>query len=122
MFKRERERRIAELQTKVQRIALEEQLEREQPQSGTVPDIVANRMLRRVTVFFGIPVLAGITIFIASYVYAKYFDQQLPPTIIAYATQVPFALGLVGITYGILSASWDAVSARSALLSPRHCT
>eukprot|EP00607_Mallomonas_marina_P002382 CAMPEP_0182428812 /NCGR_PEP_ID=MMETSP1167-20130531/23818_1 /TAXON_ID=2988 /ORGANISM="Mallomonas Sp, Strain CCMP3275" /LENGTH=74 /DNA_ID=CAMNT_0024611933 /DNA_START=551 /DNA_END=775 /DNA_ORIENTATION=- len=27
--------------------------------------------------------------------------------IVAYATQLPFILGLVGITYGILSSSWD---------------
>jgi hypothetical protein len=117
MFKRDRERRLAELQAKVQRIATEEQLEREQPQSGTVPEAVANRMLRRIAVFFGIPVLAGITVFIASYIYAKQYDQQLPPTVLAYATQLPFGLGLAGITYGILSASWDTVSVPYAVLT-----
>jgi hypothetical protein len=41
----------------------------------------------------------------------------VPPAIIAYATQVPFILGLVGITYGILSSSWDEVGVFSVGLA-----
>ena len=43
----------------------------------------------------------------AAFFYSKKYDVVIQPSIVAYATQLPFVLGLVGITYGILSASWD---------------
>lgn len=60
--------------------------------------------------FFGIPVFGGLSIFVGAFFYFKKYDVVVPPTIIAYATQVPFVLGLVGISYAILSSSWDYVS------------
>ena len=69
--------------------------------------IVANRMLNRMIVFFGAPVFGGLTIFVGAFFYSKKYDIVIPPSIIAYATQAPFVLGLLGITYSILSSSWD---------------
>jgi hypothetical protein len=46
-------------------------------------------------IFFlvGIPVFGGLAIFVAAFFYSKKYDVVVPPTIIAYATQVPFILG-----------------------------
>jgi len=64
-------------------------------------------MLNRMIVFFGVPVFGGLAIFVGAFFYSKKYDLVVPPSIIAYATQAPFVLGLVGITYSILSSSWD---------------
>ena len=58
-------------------------------------------------VSLGVPVFGGLAIFVGAFFYSKKYDVVIQPSIIAYATQLPFVLGLVGITYGILSASWD---------------
>lgn len=51
--------------------------------------------------------LTGLAIFVGAFFYSKKYDVVVPPSIIAYATQVPFVLGLVGISYAIISSSWD---------------
>ena len=53
--------------------------------------------------------MSGLAIFVGAFFYSKKYDVVVPPSIIAYATQVPFVLGLVGISYAILSSSWDEV-------------
>ena len=57
--------------------------------------------------FFGIPVFGGLAIFVAAFFYSKKYDVVVPPSVVAYATQAPFVMGLLGITYAILSSSWD---------------
>jgi hypothetical protein len=74
---------------------------------GAVPEIIANRMITRIAGFFGIPVFGGLAIFVGAFFYSKKTDSIIPPYIIAYATQLPFLLGLIGISYAILSSSWD---------------
>jgi len=69
--------------------------------------LVANRMLGRIVVLAGVPVFGGLAIFVGAFFYFKKYDMVVPPAAIAYATQAPFILGLLGITYGILSSSWD---------------
>jgi hypothetical protein len=32
---------------------------------------------------------------------------NVPPPVVAFSTQVPFVVALIGITYSIMSASWD---------------
>ena len=53
--------------------------------------------------------IIGLAIFVGAFFYSKKYDVVVQPSIVAYATQLPFILGLVGITYGIMSASWDEV-------------
>ena len=52
----------------------------------------------------------GLGLFVAFFFMSKKYDIVVPPAVVAYATQVPFLLGLVGISYAILSSSWDPVS------------
>ena len=98
--------------------------------SGAVPELVANRMLGRIVsdfnyiprvcykryfvqaFFLGVPVFGGLSIFVIFFVLSKKYDITIQPVVVAYATQLPFVIGLAGITYGILSSSWDEVSER----------
>mmetsp|Transcript_10017 Transcript_10017/g.16752 ORF Transcript_10017/g.16752 Transcript_10017/m.16752 type:complete len:254 (+) Transcript_10017:81-842(+) len=107
MYKRKQQRKEEALQEKIAKLREEEELIASDPSVGAVPELVADRMIRRIAVFFGVPVFGGLTIFVGAFFYSKKYDMVVPPAIIAYATQVPFVVGLLGITYGILSASWD---------------
>ena len=107
LFQDQRTRSKLELEDKIRRLKEEEDLIASDPSVGAVPEIIANRMITRIAGFFGIPVFGGLAIFVGAFFYSKNTDTIVPPYIIAYATQVPFVLGLIGISYAILSASWD---------------
>eukprot|EP01040_Poterioochromonas_malhamensis_P006809 gene6809-7339_t len=77
------------------------------PSVGAVPEMIADRMIRRIVIFFGIPVFGGLGIFAAAFFTYKKYDIVMEPGLIAYATQFPFVVGLLGITYAIISSSWD---------------
>lgn len=106
-FKDDMTRRQRQLDEKIARLQEEEALMATDPSVGAVPELVADRMLGRIVTFFGVPVFGGLAIFVGAFFYSKKYDVVVPPAMIAYATQVPFVLGLLGITYGILSSSWD---------------
>lgn len=103
----ERQTREAQLDWKIAKLREEEALMATDPSVGAVPELVANRMLSRIVVLAGIPVFGGLAIFVGAFFYFKKYDIVVPPALIAYATQAPFILGLMGITYGIMSSSWD---------------
>ena len=107
MFQDQRTRSRLELDDKIRRLKEEEDLIASDPSVGAVPEIIANRMITRIAGFFGIPVFGGLAIFVGAFFYSKNTDTIIPPFIIAYATQFPFVIGLIGISYAILSASWD---------------
>jgi hypothetical protein len=75
--------------------------------SGFIPDIVSKRMIRRVSVFCGIPVLMGMSIFIISYLAIANHWFRLPNTVVLLMSMACLGLSVVGLTYGILSACWD---------------
>jgi hypothetical protein len=107
MMIKARKQKLRVLESKVSQLREEEQLLSSDPSVGAVPEIVANRMIQRITFFFGIPTFGGLLIFAAAVISSKYYDVVVPPGLIAYATQAPFVLALVGISYAILSSSWD---------------
>ena len=107
MFQDQRSKSMVELDDKIRRLKEEEDLIASDPSVGAVPEIIANRMITRIAGFFGIPVFGGLAIFVGAFFYSKNTDTIIPPYIIAYATQLPFLLGLIGISYAILSSSWD---------------
>eukprot|EP00597_Dinobryon_sp_UTEXLB2267_P005311 CAMPEP_0170061670 /NCGR_PEP_ID=MMETSP0019_2-20121128/3159_1 /TAXON_ID=98059 /ORGANISM="Dinobryon sp., Strain UTEXLB2267" /LENGTH=229 /DNA_ID=CAMNT_0010267575 /DNA_START=82 /DNA_END=771 /DNA_ORIENTATION=- len=115
LFKRKESRREDNLVDMKRRLKEEEDLISTDPSVGAVPEVVADRMIGRIAAFFGIPVFGGLGIFVAAYFYSKKYDMVIPPMILAYVTQVPFVLGLVGITYAILSSSWDPETPGSVL-------
>ena len=73
-----------------------------------IPRPVANRMARRVAVFTGLPTLAGMGVFIGSYLLITRGIADIAPGTTLAASGFCFLLGLGGLSYGVLSASWEA--------------
>jgi hypothetical protein len=80
-----------------------------------IPEVVSKRMIRRVAVFCGVPTALGITILVASYLLRAYTEIKLAPIAVLLANMGFFGLGVLGITYGVLSASWDEENPGSLL-------
>lgn len=72
-----------------------------------IPDAVANRMARRIAFATGIPTLLGMGVFIASYLLVSRHLLDIPPSATLLASGGCFLLGLLGLSYGVLSASWE---------------
>lgn len=72
-----------------------------------IPQVVSQRMIKRLAAFCGIPTALGITTLVVSYLLASFTDIQLPPIAVLLVNMGFFGLGVLGITYGVLSASWD---------------
>ena len=72
-----------------------------------IPDVVANRMARRVAVATGIPTLMGMAVFVGSYLLISQVGMEIPTGVTLLASGGCFLLGLLGLSYGVLSASWE---------------
>ncbi len=72
-----------------------------------IPRYVANRMARRIAFTTGIPTLSGMGVFIGSYFLISKGIAEISPTITLISSAICFLVGLLGLSYGILSASWD---------------
>ncbi|NJK61554.1 MAG: DUF3464 family protein [Synechococcaceae cyanobacterium SM2_3_1] len=79
----------------------------DQPESMAIPEHVSRRMIGRVVVFSGLPTLLGLSSFGLNYVLLTQGIWQLPPYLTLAESLAFFALGFLGISYGVLSASWD---------------
>ncbi|MFM7086609.1 MAG: photosystem II biosynthesis protein [Cyanobium sp.] len=76
-------------------------------QQQAIPNAVANRMARRIAIATGIPTAMGMGVFIASYVLVSRAILDIPPSLTLLASGGCFLLGLVGLSYGVLSSSWE---------------
>ncbi len=72
-----------------------------------IPKQVANRMARRVAVFTGLPSLAGMGVFVLSYFLMTRGIADIAPGVTLAGSGFFFLLGLAGLSYGVLSASWE---------------
>lgn len=72
-----------------------------------IPDAVANRMARRIVIATGIPTMLGMGVFIASYLVVSRGIADIPPGLTLVSSGGCFLLGLVGLSYGVLSSSWE---------------
>ncbi len=72
-----------------------------------IPSYVANRMARRIAFTTGIPTLSGMGVFIGSYFLISKGIADISPTLTLVSSAICFFIGLLGLSYGILSASWD---------------
>ena len=75
--------------------------------SSGIPKYVANRMARRIIITTGIPTLSGMGVFIGSYYVISRGIAEISPTLTLVSSAMCFFIGLLGLSYGILSASWD---------------
>jgi Photosynthesis affected mutant 68 len=73
----------------------------------SIPKVVSDRMVKRVAAFSGIPTFLGIASLVVSYLLVTYAHIKLPPIAVLLVNMGLFGLGVLGITYGVLSASWD---------------
>ena len=73
-----------------------------------IPKYVANRMARRIAFTTGIPTLSGMGVFIGSYFLISKGIADISPSVTLVSSALCFLVGLLGLSYGILSASWDS--------------
>ena len=78
-----------------------------QPSRSAIPDHVANRMVRRVLLLSGVPTLLAMGVFVLSYVLINQGVARIEPIVTIGVSGVFFVAGLLGLSYGVLSASWD---------------
>ncbi len=76
-------------------------------QSNGIPKYVADRMAKRIFFTAGIPTLMGMSVFVISYIIVTRKIAEIPPSSTIAISALFFILGLGGLSYGILSASWD---------------
>ena len=80
----------------------------EASRNQAIPREVANRMARRVAIATGVPSLMGMAVFVISYLVVSRGILDVPPGITLLGSGFFFLLGLVGLSYGVLSASWES--------------
>jgi hypothetical protein len=73
----------------------------------SIPEVVNRRMLRRMAIFCGLPTSAGMGSIFLGYVIVSRHLFTLPNTAVLLVSLGFFGLGVLGLTYGALSASWD---------------
>ena len=76
-------------------------------QSTGIPKYVADRMAKRIFFTAGIPTVMGMSVFIVSYIIVTRNIAEIPPSSTIAISALFFLLGLGGLSFGILSASWD---------------
>ena len=72
-----------------------------------IPKYVADRMARRIFFTAGIPTIMGMSVFVVSYIIVTRNIAEIPPSSTIAISALFFLLGLAGLSFGILSASWD---------------
>ena len=77
------------------------------PSTNGIPKYVADRMARRIFFAAGIPTIMGMSVFVVSYIIVTRNIAEIPPSSTIAISALFFLLGLAGLSFGILSASWD---------------
>lgn len=102
--------------SKKPKLILTEEEEREMdPTEGVMPEVVADRMLKRIIPFAAGPLVLSVFIFIGFYIANTQLQMDLPPQIVAYATQACLLLSFAGITWGVMSTNLEEDGDQSAL-------
>lgn len=75
--------------------------------ASAIPEVVNRRMVSRAALFCGVPTVFALLTFVVSY-FAIANDLFHPPTAAVLLVSLGFfGLGVLGLSYGPLSASWD---------------
>lgn len=72
-----------------------------------IPEVVSKRMVRRMALLCGVPTSIGLLAFPLSYLVVSQEWFELPVAAVLITTLGLFGLGTIGLSYGVLSASWD---------------
>ena len=92
-----------------------EELEPMDPSEGVMPEVVSQRMAKRVVPFAGVPIVLGGLAFVGFWFANTQLDMDLPPSIVGSVTFGLLLLSFGGISYGIMSTSWDEEKEGSVL-------
>ncbi|NJK75911.1 MAG: DUF3464 family protein [Microcoleus sp. SU_5_6] len=84
-------------------------------QSQSIPEVVSKRMISRIALFCGVPTFLGVATFFVSYLVVTKGLFELPNTAVLLVSMGCFGLGVLGLSYGVLSASWDEEISGSSL-------
>jgi Photosynthesis affected mutant 68 len=79
-----------------------------------IPEVVSKRMAKRMALFCGLPSLLGLVTFPVSY-FLLQKGIELPNVVVLLVSLGLFGLGVLGLSYGVLSASWEEESAGTAI-------
>jgi hypothetical protein len=74
---------------------------------SAIPDAVSKRMIRRMALFSGIPTSLGISSFLIFYWIVRQEWFKVPTVAVLLVSASLFGLGFLGLSYGVLSTSWD---------------
>ncbi|KAM3097958.1 PAM68 family protein [Phormidesmis sp. 146-12] len=80
---------------------------RSTPDQLGIPKVVSDRMARRMVSFCALPTLLGMLTFVVSYFVVTNGWFKLPNVVVLLVSMGFLGLGVIGLSYGILSASWD---------------
>jgi hypothetical protein len=80
---------------------------RQQADSTAIPDVVSKRMVRRMAFFCGIPTGLAMSSFFIFYWIISHEWLEIPASAVGVTSLSLFGLGVLGLSYGLLSASWD---------------
>jgi hypothetical protein len=79
----------------------------ESPPHDRIPEVVNRRIVRRVALFCGLPTLTGFIVLLISYWLVSRHILALPNGAVIAVSMLFLGLGVGGLSYGALSASWD---------------
>lgn len=86
-----------------------------QPQKAPIPESVSRRMITRMALFSGTPTSLGVLSLVGSYFIIQKEWFPLPSIAVLLVSSGLFGLGVLGLSYGLLSASWDEADPGSKL-------
>ena len=72
-----------------------------------IPEVVSRRMIRRMGFFAGVPTALGMSSFIVAYFLLTQQIVEFPNVVVLLVSLGFFGLGTLGLSYGVLSASWQ---------------
>ena len=74
---------------------------------SAIPDSVSQRMIKRMAIFSGIPTALGRSSLFIFYWVVTNDLLDIPNSVVGAISLGLFGLGVLGLSYGIFSASWD---------------
>ncbi len=82
-------------------------VDRQSASLSAIPATVSKRMIRRMAIFSGIPTALGMSSFFIFYWIVSHEWLEIPSYMVFFVSLGLFALGVLGLSYGIFSTAWD---------------
>ncbi|KAL3635809.1 hypothetical protein CASFOL_020356 [Castilleja foliolosa] len=89
--------------------------EGDEEEEDIIPEIVTNRMINRIGLSVGIPLFIGLLFFPFFYYLKVGLKIDIPTWVPFIVSFIFFGTALLGVSYGIVSASWDPLREGSLL-------